>query len=565
MMIAAVYVRKSTEQTGIADDQKSVARQLDHARQYAARKGWTVDDQYVFCDDGISGAEFTNRPGFLRLMNALKPRAPFQVLIMSEESRLGREAIETAYALKQLITAGVRVFFYLEDRERTLDSPTDKIMLSLTAFADELEREKARQRTYDAMLRKARAGHVTGGACFGYTNVRVDGHVEREIHDAQAAVIREIFRLCAAGSGFRDIAHRLNAQHAPCPRGQQQRPTGWSPSSVRDVLYRPLYRGQIVWNRTRKRDTWGQHRQHARPGAEWLQVDAPHLRIVTEALWNAAHERLRTSRETYLRTNDGQLFGKPSNGIESKYLLTGLAQCGICGGGLYTTSRSHGRQRAYLYACATFHKRGSTICPNNQSVWMADTDTEVMAAVQDEILDPVVVEAALQEAFETLTAPASVARLPQWKARIAELDREMDRLTLAIASGGELSVLTNGVKARELERRRLQTDCDQLESWHHAGRVNVREVQRELRKRADDWRVMAARNVSQGRQILRKLLDGRVTITPRDHDTCELSGRASYGKLFSGIVATAMASPRGTVRDRKLYLLGCFAQPELAA
>ena len=36
-----------------------------------------------------------------------------------------------AYALKQLVTAGVKAFFYLEDRERTLDSPTDKIMLSL--------------------------------------------------------------------------------------------------------------------------------------------------------------------------------------------------------------------------------------------------------------------------------------------------------------------------------------------------------------------------------------------------------------------------------------------------
>ena len=63
-------------------------------------------------------------------MNVLKPRAPFQALIMSEESRLGREAIETAYALKQIVTAGVRVFFYVEDRERTLDSPTDKVMLS---------------------------------------------------------------------------------------------------------------------------------------------------------------------------------------------------------------------------------------------------------------------------------------------------------------------------------------------------------------------------------------------------------------------------------------------------
>ena len=68
----------------------------------------------VFVDDGISGAEFANRPGFLRLMNALKPLPPLKVLVRSEESRLGREAIETAYALKRLVTAGVRVFFYLE-------------------------------------------------------------------------------------------------------------------------------------------------------------------------------------------------------------------------------------------------------------------------------------------------------------------------------------------------------------------------------------------------------------------------------------------------------------------
>jgi DNA invertase Pin-like site-specific DNA recombinase len=172
-----------------------------------------VADEHVYVDDGISGAEFANRPGFLRLMNALKPKPLFQVLIMSEESRLG----ETAYALKQLITAGVRVFFYWEDRERTLDSPTDKIMLSLTTFADELEREKARQRTDDAMLRKAKDGHVTGGRTFGYDNIDITtpagkrSHVERRSNAAEAAVVRDIFRLCAAGSGLREIAHRLNA------------------------------------------------------------------------------------------------------------------------------------------------------------------------------------------------------------------------------------------------------------------------------------------------------------------------------------------------------------------
>src|SRR5262245_31598801 len=128
-MTAAIYARKSTEQSGIADEQKSVARQVEHARAFAVSKGWTVDDAHVYVDDGISGAEFANRPGFLRLMNALKPRPPFQVLIMSEESRLGREQIEVSYALKQLVQAGVRVFCYLTGSERTLDSPIDKIML----------------------------------------------------------------------------------------------------------------------------------------------------------------------------------------------------------------------------------------------------------------------------------------------------------------------------------------------------------------------------------------------------------------------------------------------------
>jgi DNA invertase Pin-like site-specific DNA recombinase len=46
-MIAAIYARKSTDQTGVADEQKSIARQVEHARQYAARKGWTVDEAHV--------------------------------------------------------------------------------------------------------------------------------------------------------------------------------------------------------------------------------------------------------------------------------------------------------------------------------------------------------------------------------------------------------------------------------------------------------------------------------------------------------------------------------------
>jgi DNA invertase Pin-like site-specific DNA recombinase len=137
-MIAAIYARRATEPSGVGEEEKSVTRQVEHARAYAARKGWTVAEEHVYVDDGISGAEFVKGPGLARLMNNLKPHPPFQVLVIAEESRLGRKAIETGRVLAQIIDAEVRVFFYVDNHEM------DTVMLSLTNVA--AEREMRRQR-----------------------------------------------------------------------------------------------------------------------------------------------------------------------------------------------------------------------------------------------------------------------------------------------------------------------------------------------------------------------------------------------------------------------------------
>jgi site-specific DNA recombinase len=113
-MIAAIYARKSTDQ----DDAKSVRQQIEHGRAFAARHGWTVAEGHVYQDDSISGAEFNGvdrpnrRPGLKRLMDALSPRPPFQVLVVYEESRLGREQIETAWLLKQFVTGGAGLLLW---------------------------------------------------------------------------------------------------------------------------------------------------------------------------------------------------------------------------------------------------------------------------------------------------------------------------------------------------------------------------------------------------------------------------------------------------------------------
>src|SRR4051794_16878945 len=101
-MIAAIYARKSTEQH-VAEDAKSVTRQIEHAQAYAVRKGWIVDESCIYVDDGISGAEFEKRPAFMRMVGAVANRAGFQALIMSDLDRLGREAIETPYWVKKIL------------------------------------------------------------------------------------------------------------------------------------------------------------------------------------------------------------------------------------------------------------------------------------------------------------------------------------------------------------------------------------------------------------------------------------------------------------------------------
>jgi DNA invertase Pin-like site-specific DNA recombinase len=374
-MIVAIYARKSTDQN-LPDAEKSVTRQVEHATAYATGKGWAVAPAHIYVDDGISGAEFAKRPGLVRLINALSPRPSFQVLVMSEESRLGREQIETAYLLKQLITAGVRVFYYLEDRERTLDSPTEKLLLSVATFADEMERDKARARTRDAMVRKARAGHVAAGRKYGYDNVAVtaaDGsrsHVDRQINETEATVVRQIFERAAAGYGFRRIAHALNAEAAPAPRATHGRRSGWAASTVRDVLRSEVYHGVLIWGQTQKRDGWGQRvtRRSARqrPPEEWIRVERPDLQ----------------TRATYLRSSDGRLHGRPVNEIAAKYLLTGMAVCGQCGGALTIRTRAHGTRRLALYQCLTHVTKGPRICANRSAMRQRDAEGAVLETVR---------------------------------------------------------------------------------------------------------------------------------------------------------------------------------------
>jgi DNA invertase Pin-like site-specific DNA recombinase len=114
---------------------------VDNARAFAASKGWTVADQHVYVDDGISGAEFERRPGFMRLLAALEPSPSYEVLIVSERKSLGRESYETGYRIKQIARAGVAIVEYVHGASLTPRNCLEKVVSDAKGWADELHRE----------------------------------------------------------------------------------------------------------------------------------------------------------------------------------------------------------------------------------------------------------------------------------------------------------------------------------------------------------------------------------------------------------------------------------------
>ena len=435
-------------------------------------------------------------------------------------------------------------------------------MLSLTNFAAEVERERARQRTYDALLRKARAGQVTGGRVYGYDNVDVwastpgpDGrpvrlHVVRRVNPEQAAVVRRIFELCAAGLGVTRIAKLLNAERIPPPRKAR----GWAPTAIREMLHRPLYRGELVWSRSQKVDRGGTKKRRERPEAAWLRLDAPELRIVPETLWRDAHARLEQTRRA-IGGGHRRVTPHPCRmDLDSPYLLAGLGRCMGCGGALIAMTRAHGNGRKRFYGCANNHKRGQAVCANSLQIRQDLLDQAVLQALAD-VLDERVVEAAIDRALERLRAgqETDLDRRTVIERELSLIEAREQRLVEGIARGDRMDPLLAQLKAEESRKSSLTHELAALVDQGRLASLESRRLRQEPTRRVADVRELLARHEPGARRLLQTLLVDRLGFTPFEENGkrgYRFEGEATYGGLLAGLgIATSDGVPDG-IRTR---------------
>jgi len=140
----ALYARVSTL------NNQDPEMQLSELREYAARRGWQIAEEYT--DQGVSGSK-ESRPALNRLMSDACRRR-FDGILVWKIDRFGRSLKHLVNALADLAALGV-AFISLRDN-LDLSTPSGRLMFQIIGAMAEFERALIQERVR-AGLRNARA------------------------------------------------------------------------------------------------------------------------------------------------------------------------------------------------------------------------------------------------------------------------------------------------------------------------------------------------------------------------------------------------------------------------
>jgi site-specific DNA recombinase len=131
-MRVAVYARVSTARQAQA---QGIEQQHDRLRAAAAERGWELDDQHVYRDDGYSGSRI-GRPGLDRLRDHAAV-AELDVVLVTAPDRLARNYVHQVLLIEELAGHGCQVEFL--DRPMSAD-PHDQLLLQIRGAVAEYGR-----------------------------------------------------------------------------------------------------------------------------------------------------------------------------------------------------------------------------------------------------------------------------------------------------------------------------------------------------------------------------------------------------------------------------------------
>ena len=333
LKIGSAYIRVSDER----QDEYSPDSQLKKIREYAAKEGYVIPDEYVFYDDGISGKSVRKRDDFNRMIAIAKEKThPFDIIYVWKFSRFARNQEESMVYKNLLQKKGVTV--------KSVSEPIPEghfgtLIERIIEWMDEFYLVNLGVEVNRGMTEKASRGEPTCAPPFGY--IIKDGKYYPDEESGKADIVREVFTLYSTGVRQREIALILANKGIRTRYGKKPE-NRW----VDYMLHNPCYIGKIRYTPDGTKAVSKGHLDNE----NIMVVDGHHESLISIELWDKVQKMLVDQKKAYPK------YAKREQPIQ--YMLKGLVRCSACGGTLALGGGTSGKDKARRVQCCNY-SRGS--------------------------------------------------------------------------------------------------------------------------------------------------------------------------------------------------------------
>ena len=341
-MKIAAYCRVSTEKEAQID---SLEKQIEFFNEFTKKNGYELYKLYA--DEGISGKQIKHRKQFQQMMLDAKAKK-FDKVVVKDVSRFARNTVDLLQSVRELKSYNVQVDFL--NNGEVMEGGSEFILTILGAMAQQESANMSKRVKFgkDITAQKGRVPNIV----FGYDKIPNERYVLK-INEEEAKIVKEIFESYVyKGIGTTKIAWNLNDRGIRTKKTKSK----WVQTSIVRMLKNPIYTGRVINKKSEVTDFITGTRKDL-PEEEWITVERPEMRIISDELFNRAQDILAQ------RSNEFQLNNKRE---KTEYVFSTLIYCKHCGYSFRRIRRKYTDDgKEYIrWVCSGRNSMGVNHCPN---------------------------------------------------------------------------------------------------------------------------------------------------------------------------------------------------------
>ena len=360
--ITALYCRLSVEDT--KEDKKNGKEDLSNSiqNQKAILLQYARDHRFphptFFIDDGYSGVDFANRPGFQKMLAEIEA-GNVGTVITKDLSRLGRNSSLTGLYINYTFPQNDVRYIAINDHFDSINpNSTDSDIAGIKNWFNEFFAKDTSRKIRAVQKAKGERGErLTVHVPYGYCKDPED-KTKWIIDEEAAQVVKKIFTLCMNGRGPSQIAEQLERekiltptayktkQGVKTPHTEPENPYRWHESTIVNILERKEYIGATVNFKTYTNSIWDK-KQRENPEENQKIFYNTHPAIIKQEIFDKVQE-IRQQRHRRTATGKSSPF-------------SGLVFCADCRQKLYYSTTNYFEKRQDFFICST-HRASKDKC-----------------------------------------------------------------------------------------------------------------------------------------------------------------------------------------------------------